>query len=113
MKPYSLDNNHRIDGDSLQWMLQERTLVGKGRYKWKNIGYYTKLNELMRAYSERFERLHGGTLPKVLVDSKRASDLAWEAVDRMISRHPEVETLREQIGRLEESLQAYKRRGNG
>ena len=109
MKPYALDNNHRIDGDKLQWILQERTLVGKGRYRWKGIGYYTKLDELVHSYRERFERLHGGTLPRSLADSKRAADLTWEAVDRMLKRNPEVETMREQIGVLEERLEKARR----
>ena len=112
MKPYSLDNNHRIDGDSLQWTLQERTITGRGRYKWKNIGYFTRLEDLVKAYRERFERSFGGTLPQALVASKHAADLTWETVDRMIKRNPEAETLREQIGVLEDRLRAYQRRGN-
>jgi hypothetical protein len=112
VKQYLLDNNHRIDADALQWILQERSTSGRGRYTWRNVGYYVHLEELLHSYRQRSERTFGGTLPKGLVESKRAADRAWEAVSRMLERNPEVETMREQIGVLEEQVQALKRRAN-
>lgn len=95
MKPFALSKNYRIDSDALNWMLQERVAGGKGTYTWKSVGYYTHLSELLRSYRGRFERVSRGTLPQILARSKQAADHSWDAVDRLIKRHPNLDSVRE------------------
>jgi len=94
MKPFALSKDHRVSSDTLNWKLQERVAAGKGTYTWKPVGYYTHLDELMRAYRSRFERTSRGTLPQILAKSKQAADHAWDAVDRLIKRYPELNSVR-------------------
>ena len=94
MKPFALSKDHRVSSDTLNWKLQERVAAGKGTYTWKSVGYYTHLDELMRAYRSRFERTSHGTKAQVEARSKQAADHAWDAVDRLIKRHPELNSVR-------------------
>jgi len=75
-----IDNDHRINSDRNQWILQERRTV-KGNDVWLNVAYYTSLDSIINhVYDVKLRLSNAEGLTECLAEAKRLNDVLSRAL---------------------------------
>lgn len=79
-----IEDDYQIVSDSMQYILQERKVVGEGDNKgneyWTNEGYYGKIYQALKGYKELQIRNSSVTTVGELMDLIRKLDKKIEAL---------------------------------